>query len=105
MAVSEANQAFQVVQHENSKHSNKLHGSSAGSRASCEVPSFLLKILRARPLKTTWADRMCFLQVMVEVSRLVERRMLRRADRSAAYAAYQRRTPFWLGWRRPQSEC
>ena len=33
----------------------------------------------------------------MEVSRLVERRMLRRADRSAAYAAYQRRTPFWLG--------
>ncbi|KAK9832532.1 hypothetical protein WJX81_006557 [Elliptochloris bilobata] len=35
--------------------------------------------------------------VMVEVSLLVERRMLRRADRAAAYRAYQTRTPFWLG--------
>ena len=57
------------------------------------------------PARKTQTQSMCFLQVMVEVSRLVERRMLRRADRSAAYAAYQRRTPFWLGLRRPQREC
>jgi len=46
-------------------------------------------------------DPACGAQVMVEVSRLVERRMVRRAERKAAYAAYQQRTPAWLGlaWR------
>ena len=56
-------------------------------------------------MRKTQTQSMCFRQVMVDVSRLVERRMLRRADRSAAYAAYQRRTPFWLDLRRPQRKC
>jgi len=52
-------------------------------------------------------DPACGAQVMVEVSRLVERRMLRRPERRAAYAAYQQRTPAWLGlaWRAGPSKA
>ncbi len=85
---------------------------SGAQRGACQVrlpalPQRRMRLLLPRPVWLGYSgmcrrrDPACGAQVMVEVSRLVERRMVRRAERKAAYAAYQQRTPAWLGlaWR------
>ncbi len=86
------------------------HGVPGGRTAMClpQQPTCALPQRRMHsPLpRTAWlgcsivcrrCNPACRAQVMVEVSRLVERRMLREPERRAAYAAYQQRTPAWLG--------
>ncbi len=72
------------------------------SQTACALPQRRMRLLLPRPV---WLgcigmcrrrDPACGAQVMVEVLRLVERRMLRRPERRAAYAAYQQRMPACL---------
>jgi hypothetical protein len=89
------------------RHAWRVHGEVPAKTDTCALPQRRMRLLLPR---TVWLDcsgvytrrnTACGAQVMAEVSRLVERRMLRRPERRAAYAAYQQRTPAWLGlaWR------